>query len=302
VKSTPSAGPETAAQAGDWRTHIFFFWLSVIGTPAGLIGLALSAYFYQAAQIKPLLTFSVHPLMTELQRPDYDKDLGFIYKGTPVASQSITAVQVSIWNAGTRSIRDGDVLDPIRLVLPDSAAILSARVKKSTRPICRFEILDNPEDYKMGKCHFKWRILEPGDGAVLQIIYAGNARHDLTLEGAVEGQKDGIAVEQYSLNVSRTDIETSISLSRLPPIIGLIFLAGLLFFIALKTHSNTEAAKALARERAVAAQHLATLQKRAQTLPVSPLFWLLFAGTIVCAAGACVLLISAARHGPPFGW
>ena|ERR1700682_1554349 len=130
-------------QAGNWQSHISFFWLAMVGTVGTLIGIILSIYFYQASQIKPQLTFSVHPLMTELQRPDYDKELGFIYKGKPVDSGSITSVQVSIWNAGTRSIRDSEVLEPFRLVMPDGAAVLSARVKKTTRPICGFERLDN---------------------------------------------------------------------------------------------------------------------------------------------------------------
>jgi hypothetical protein len=119
---------------GDWRSHIFFFWLGIVGTVGSLIGIVLSFYFYQESQIKPLLTFSVHPLKTELQRPDFDKELGFIYKGKPVNSESITSVQVCIWNAGTRSIRDSDVLEPFRLVMPDGAAILSVRVKKPLAP------------------------------------------------------------------------------------------------------------------------------------------------------------------------
>src|SRR6266404_7698921 len=207
---------------GDWRNHIFFFWLGIVGTVGTLIGIVLSVYFYQASQIKPLLTFSVHPLKTELQRPDFDKELGFIYKGKPVDSESITSVQVCIWNAGTRSIRDSDVLDPYRLVMPDGAPILSVRVKKTARPICGFECLVNQEDYASGTCHVKWRILEPGDGAVLQIIYAGSARRDPKLAGAVEGQRDGIEVEQYNLNYSRTAILDYVAMSRLRPIVGFL--------------------------------------------------------------------------------
>jgi len=254
----------------DWRSNIFFFWLSIVGTFGTLLGVGLSVYFYQASKIKPLLTFSIHPLRTELQRPDFDKELGFIYKGKPVESESITSIQMSIWNAGTRSIRDSDVLEPFRLMLPDGAAILSARVKKTTRPICGFEILDNQADYKSGTCHLKWRILEPGDGAVLQIIYAGSSRRDPKLEGAVEGQRDGIVVEQYNLNVSRTAIQDSVPMSRAGPIFGLMLVAGLLFFIALRSHAKTEAAMQLAKEKAAAAKHLAELQKR--RVPVSPLF------------------------------
>ena len=255
---------------GDWRSHIFFFWLGIIGTVGTLIGIVLSVYFYQASQIKPLLTFSVHPLKTELQRPDFDKELGFIYKGKPVNSESITSVQVCIWNAGTRSIRDSDVLDPFRLVMPDGAAILSVRVKKTARPICGFEFLDNQEDYKSGTCHVKWRILEPGDGAVLQIIYAGSARQDPKLAGAVEGQRDGIVVEQYNLNYRRTAIEDFIPMSRLRPIVGFLLISFLLFFLAIRTHAKTPAAKELAKAKAAAAKHLAELQKR--TVPHRHLF------------------------------
>src|SRR5665213_717698 len=113
---TPAAGmplPEgsgtvgpTPEGGGDWQSHIFFFWFSIFGTVTTILGFVLSIYFYRAAQVKPLLTFGVHPLKTELQRPDFDKELGFIYKGKPIESESITSVQVSIWNAGTRSIRD----------------------------------------------------------------------------------------------------------------------------------------------------------------------------------------------------
>ena len=148
----------TPEGVGNWRKQIFF-WLSIVGTVGTLVGVVLSVYFYQASQIKPLLTFAVHPLKTELQRPDYDKELGFIYKGKPVDSESITSIQVSIWNAGTRSILGSDVLDPFLLVMPDRSAILSVRVKKTSRPICGFELIDNQEDYKSGTCRLKWRIL-----------------------------------------------------------------------------------------------------------------------------------------------
>jgi hypothetical protein len=287
-------------EVGDWRSNIFFFWLSIVGTIGTLIGLLLTVYFYQASQIKPLLTFSVHPLKTELQRPDFDKELGFIYKGKPVDSESITSVQVCIWNAGTRSIRDSDVLDPFRLVMPDGAAILSVRVKKTARPLCGFESLGNQEDYKSGTCHLKWRILEPGDGAVLQIIYAGSARQDPKLAGAVEGQRDGVVVEEYSLNYTRTAIQDFVPMSRLRPILGFLLISFLLFFLAIRTHAKTPAARELAEAKAAAARHLAALQKR--TVPASPLFWLLSAGAFICFLGALALLISGGRYGPPFGW
>lgn len=291
----------TPGGVGDWRSHNFFFWFSIAGTVGTLFGVVLSWYFYQASQIKPLLTFGVHPVKTELQRPDYDKELGFIYKGKPLDSESITSVQVPIWNAGTRSIRDSDVLDPFRLVMPDAAEILSVRVKKSSRPICGFETFGNQEDYKSGTCPLKWRILEPGDGAVFQLIYAGSALRDPTLEGAVEGQRDGVAVEQYSLNFNRTGVEAAISIqSVLWTIILPLSICISLIFIAARIHIKSDAGKNWAEEKAAAAKHLAELQKR--PVPVPPLVWALYAGALVCVLIVHAFVIRGSRPGPPFGW
>jgi hypothetical protein len=296
------AGPTMPEGGGDWRSHIFFFWFSIVGTVGTLSGVVLSVYFYQASQIKPLLTFGVHPLKTELQRPDFDKELGFIYKGKPIESESITSVQVSIWNAGTRSIRESDVLDPFRLAMPDGSAILSVRAKKTSRPISGFEILGNQEDYKSGICPLKWRILEPGDGAVIQIIYAGGARRDPTLVGAVEGQRNGIVVEQYDLTLDRTTILPSrISFTRLGGILFLIAVAVLLILIGRRIDARTEAAKQLAKEKTAAERHLAELRKR--TVRPPPVFWALFACVLLFLLGALALLLHlGSPPGPPFGW
>jgi hypothetical protein len=282
---------------GNWRDHNF--WFGIVGIVIGIIGIVLAVYFYQASKIKPLLTFGVHPLKTELQTPDYDKKLGFIYKGKPVDTESITSVQVSIWNAGTRSIRDSDVLDPFLLVMSDRAPILSVRVKKTSRPICGFELIDNQEDYKSGTCRLKWRILEPGDGVVLQIIYAGSSRRDPTLEGALEGQRDGVVVEQYSLTLDRTAIATvpSFSIIRIVSFVVLILLAVLVTLLFTRIYVNAEVVKKIAE----AEKQLAELRKRAAHR--SPVYWVSFAVALLCLFGALAsLLFFNSPPGPPFGW
>jgi hypothetical protein len=276
--------------------------LAIIGTVVSIISIVLAVYFYRASKIRPLLTFGVHPLKTELQRPDYDTELGFIYKGKPVDSKSITSVQVSIWNAGTRSIRESDILDPICVAMPDGSVILSVQLKKTSRPICGFERLDDKEDYKSGKCRLKWRILEPGDGAVLQIIYAGGARRDPMLEGAVEGQSDGIVVEEYNLNFDgKTVSHSNIPMTRIGPILVLFLIAMALFFVSTRIHAKTEAARIFTQERAEAEKHLAELRKR--TVPPPPVFWVLVAVALGCVLfGFILILFFGPPSGPPFGW
>jgi hypothetical protein len=245
----------------NWQNHPFFFWLGIGGTVGTLIGIVLSIYLYRASQIKPMLTFGVLPLKTELQRPDYDKELGFVYQGKLVDSASITAVQLGIWNTGTRSIRDTDVLEPFHLVMPDGAAILSVRVKKISRPICGFEFVNNQTDYVSGKCLLKWRILEPDDGVVLQVIYAGSARHDPTLEGVVEGQKVGIVVEHYDINHENQTITSQMPPFRVAGIVILALVCVSLIMFAISLQAKTPVGKQMAVEIAVAEKELVRLKK-----------------------------------------
>lgn len=291
---------------GPSRRDRFSFWFGIIGTVGTIIGIALAVYFYKVSKSKPLLTFSVHPLKTELKRPDFDKELGFIYRSKPIGSESITAVQVSIWNAGTQSIRDSDVLDPLRILMPDGSEILSARVKKASRAICGFECLDNREAYESGTCPVKWRILEPGDGAVLQIIYAGDAQHDPTLQGILEGQQEGVVVEEYRLNSDKTVI---LRTRDSKVWFGLIFTLAA-FFISLKLlaekiKGKTERGRRLNEEREAAQKHLKELNKRSVQSPLAARILdvsaLVFA-VLTCVVFVSLLLLMLQPPGPPFGW
>jgi hypothetical protein len=284
----------------NWQNHVFFFWLGILGTVGTLIGIVLSIYLYRASQVKPILTFGVLPLKTELQRPDYDKELGFVYQGKLVDSASITAVQVAIWNAGTKSIRETDVLEPFHLVMPDAAAILSVRVKKMSRPICGFEFVNNQTDYVSGKCLLKWRILEPDDGVVLQVIYAGSARHDPTLEGVVEGQKTGIVVEHYDIGPDKRTITSQIPPFRVAGIIILLIVCVSLMMFSKSLQAKTLVGKQMAGEIAVAEKELARLKKMAGPMPA--ISWLIILVAIVLLVGGLLAMLYGLTVGPPFGW
>jgi hypothetical protein len=185
--------------------------------------------------------------------------------------------------------------------MPDRSVILSVRLKKASRPVCGFERVDNQEDYKSGTCHLQWRILEPGDGAVLQIIYAGSARRDPKLEGVVEGQPDGIVVQEFSVARDSTNISVDTPVSRVVPMIILFLGGALLVTMAHGSYDKTEAGKQLAQEKAASEKHLAELMKR--RVPVPPGFWFLLGAGFVCFFGGFALLyLLCSRSGPPFGW
>ena len=184
--------------------------------------------------------------------------------------------------------------------MPGGSAILSVRVKKSSRAICGFETVDNQEDYKLGRCRLNWRILERGDGAVLQIIYAGSARGEPKLEGAVEGQRDGVVVEQYDLSGDRK-IETRIPMTSLLLVVVLSLGGGFLVVKGTRMYGNVEAAKKRAVEIAEVQKRLGELQKI--KVPVSPVGWVLVVGGLVCFSVMFLWLwLWSSAHVPPFGW
>jgi hypothetical protein len=162
------------------------------------------------------------------------------------------------------------------------------------------QLVRNPEDFKSGICHLKWRILEPGDGTVLQIIYAGNASGDPTLEGVVEGQKGGVVVERYDINPDRKSISPTISITRLVELLVLLLVVCLLLFFANKIHANTAPAKKLAEEKADIQKLLAELQKKNAPMPL--VSWIFIGAAIIFLLGILWLILFGWSAGPPFGW
>jgi hypothetical protein len=106
-----------------------------------------------------------------------------LHDNKPV-TRDITAVQITIWNRGNLSIRRDNVLEPIRIKTKD-APILEATIRKKTREVTGFAVDSNERD--KGQVSLSWTILEPGDGAVVQLIFAGNAQTEVLASGIVEG-------------------------------------------------------------------------------------------------------------------
>jgi hypothetical protein len=174
------------------------------------VNIGLGFYWYYGSEKAPLLSYKVSPVVTELRRPDFDDGLQFSYRGAPLKADNITAFQIAIWNRGSQSIRADNLLQPLQLDLADGAGILSVRIKEATRKVCDFR-LANGNDFmargmpgieasdeanlEAGKCGFRFRILEPGDGALIQVIYLGSAGQQVSVDGVIEGQKGIAAVE-----------------------------------------------------------------------------------------------------------
>lgn len=163
--------------------------LAVLG--GWLFGIVLAIVFFFQSIERPEITSFVHPVRTTVVRADAASALTVVYRGAKLASD-VSAAQVAFWNAGNKAVRQGDVLEPFVIQVGGNTPILEARVRKTSRPLAKVE-LDQSQLAK-GRLGVSWSILEEGDGAVIQLTYAGSVDAPIHVTGAVVGQKSVVNI------------------------------------------------------------------------------------------------------------
>jgi hypothetical protein len=246
--------PKHASPKAGWRAvrDSFGFWFGIISFA---VSTALGFYWYYASDKAPRLVYAVSAAKAELKRPDFDNKLQIEYGGVEVDSD-VTIVQVAIWNAGSRSIRNDDILSALTLQMAGNAPILSARIKQTTREVCKFTFdngnlavsqsprnrIDTPLTWtheqalhtdpqlSKGVCSFKFRILEPEDGALVQIIYEGDASKDPQISGIFEGQREVDPIRSQDVSVPTDKLIRGLRFIVAGEVAALTILSSLLFF------------------------------------------------------------------------
>jgi hypothetical protein len=161
-------------------------WIGFVGTVASVVSLFLGVYFFLVSQRYPDVTIATEPARIRIVVAGQTSGIR-VYAGGDEVTSDVTAVQVSVWNRGTAPIRDGDVLEPIELSLEPPVPILEVQVTRASRPACGL-VWDAGRQAE-GVLPLKFKILEPGDGVTLQLIYAGPTDVAVGARGAVVGQK-----------------------------------------------------------------------------------------------------------------
>lgn len=133
---------------------------------------------------------------------DWNRDTMNRLAGFKIEKNVYTA-QLLVWNSGTLPIKNENILLPVTISMDleeDELAedVLDVRVSDSSRKEINFEclvrepapeILDDRKTIKRKTdCLLKWNILEPGDYAVVQVVYSGAEDAEILLEGTIEGQ------------------------------------------------------------------------------------------------------------------
>jgi hypothetical protein len=174
--------------------------VGITGSIASVLGLGLAIFFFLSGQKSRDLTWYVHPVKATVVKSGQASHLS-VRMGDDEINSDVTAIQVAIWNRGGLSIRPTDVLKPIRLTIPESR-VLDASVRKESRDVVNMVI--DATSLAQGTLGLSWDILEEGDGAIVQIVYAGPDTLPIEFDGVVEGQHS-LSRVQYPGKLNKPD-------------------------------------------------------------------------------------------------
>ena len=182
-----------------------------------------------------------------------------------------------------RTIKGEEILSPIVISTEAGQQILEARIRKTSRPLINLTI--DTARIDQGKVLVAWRILEKGDGAVIQLIYAGDQEVALRVSGSVVGQSNPIELA-YSGKLRSPEEQYSRS-ARIDRILGIVALgASLILFVPWLV-------LLVLRRRLRSAE--------ASFLPMLTVRMALVAGCVSVGTGLWMLFRSR-QPGPPFGF
>jgi hypothetical protein len=178
-----------------WYTHPA---IGIAELAVGILGIALASYFYLASQRVRQLDFYVSPDRAIVVKSGLS-DLHVLYQNQEI-KEDVTAAQFTIWNAGNEPITMDNVLSPVEIVTSPKTKILSASVRRVSRDVIALQT-----DQKLlptGVVPLSWKILEHGDGGVVQVIYLGGPDVKLNMAGTIEGQSQIRRVHQLVAKVN----------------------------------------------------------------------------------------------------
>lgn len=160
------------------------------GTPLtvvfGVTTVILAVYIYHLQRRERELTYYVHPVRTIIAKAGVASSL-HVFHGDKEITDDITGAQIAIENRGNEPIRTGDILSQVEVILQPSVSILEARILDVSREVVEFRLDDS--HLADGVIPVFWKILEGGDGAVIQVIYQGGEDVSIEVAGVIVGQR-----------------------------------------------------------------------------------------------------------------
>lgn len=169
--------------------------VGILGALASIIGVPLAIYFYvQATQFRELVYYA-NPAQAIVVKAGEVSKLRVLI-GDRELKSDVTTAQIAIWNRGNESLKPENVVAPVVIRTVPSVPILEAKIRTKSRDAIGLTL--DEAHLEEGILGLSWKILEQGDGGVIQLVYAGNPdKTKIAIDGAMEGQRS-IRQLQYS--------------------------------------------------------------------------------------------------------
>jgi len=148
----------------------------------GAIGTVVSIFLWlRGRKVKaPRYTLEDNNLFEKL--PDLVPDLKVEYKGEQIAN--LTIAKVRFWNAGTDTIDDTDVVQPIVIEAQGECKIISAKLLSANQEANDFKC--GPPQADGLRVTISFRYLDYNEGGKVQIAHTGTGKESLKLTGRVK--------------------------------------------------------------------------------------------------------------------
>lgn len=157
-------------------------WLLLVLAVSSLISTPLAFYFY--FKQAPSRQFYVREpaVRSVFVSRDTPSALEVRAHGEAIGQKDVFAVQLAFWNGGNQSIHPENVLEPIVFTTGPGTQIIEAKVLRQVRQISKVMVKRIDDQHAA----VTWNILEDGDGAVVQLLLAGDQRAAVGLSGIIE--------------------------------------------------------------------------------------------------------------------
>lgn len=183
---------------------------NVVASILTIVGFFLAFFFWYDGIKRPELTYYISSTRTAIiQKGNVTNDLSVTYHGFPV-SGDLSSAEIQIWNQGKAPIHGGDILKQIALRTQNGEQIYVANVKASRDVIGFNPTIITSTNFGSGILPLEWKILEQTDALKVQIIYGGNVKTPLIVEGVIEGQPQGIKEYKGTFSIKTVDFYFSL--------------------------------------------------------------------------------------------
>jgi hypothetical protein len=199
--------------------------VSYLSLGFGIAGFAAAIYFGLDARRKPLPRIHLSPLFVIAEASlSVLTDFELLYRGEPLHG-AVSAGFIYFWNAGRAPIKAGEILEPLRIQLSPQTQILSVRLLRVSREVTKFAIGEVTRE--SNEIPISFHILEPDDGAALQIIFRGR-KTAVDVKGAIVGVPNFSYLENLNTYSSIADgrwfpFTIGIGLGLMYSVAGLVF-------------------------------------------------------------------------------